>query len=162
MSIEALWYSMYSDSGAAPHCTRYCRLPMWQQWSLTIDIARSFAEAAAGYRNTWIARTRETYWYWPHPLSASGWWLIPYRIQTRVFALYKAAVLQATRRTGSATCHEIAAVLAAWRRTGVWRRHASRIIPRTARQPSVPKNRKYVVAGIILPAAPRAGKRRKA
>jgi hypothetical protein len=50
MTIEALWYREYRD-GERPRCTRYCRLPMAQQWLLTIDLAIAYAAGSAGYHN---------------------------------------------------------------------------------------------------------------
>jgi hypothetical protein len=131
MTTESLWYSSYSSAGEAPTCKRYCRLPMDQQWSLVIDFAIAYAEGRAGYRQTYIARTREKYWFCPHPLSDTGWWIIPDRIERRVFALNRDAASHVMRNNhGVADSRQIAAALIAWKRSGVWRKHASSIAPR--------------------------------
>lgn len=130
MSIEALWYSMFED-GKAPHCTRLSRLPIQDQWLAAIDLAISFARGAAGYRQTFITRTREQYWYWSHPGSRTGWWLIPERVAKRAFQLYRDATTQACRQGGgSANGDDTASVLLRWKDSRAWRRHAAWITPR--------------------------------
>lgn len=138
MSIEAIWYSMYSAEGEAPACTRLARFPMQEQWELTIDLAIAFSRGQAGYRHCTISTTSEQYWYWPTgPASArpnarkqTGWWMIPDRIARRVFALNQAAVMQACHKTGRADSRDIVRVLEAWKRSGSWRKYAASITPR--------------------------------
>jgi len=126
MTTEEVWYSMYTPGGQPPHCTRLSRLPMDRQWNAPLDFAIGFALGTAGYRQTWITRTREKYWY-----LDGAWWLIPDRIEKRIMALYSDAVTQACMRNrGHADSEEVVAVLRSWRRTGVWRRHVAHIIPR--------------------------------
>lgn len=130
MSIEALWYSMYDPDGNAPHCKRYCRLPMAEQWEMVIGLAISISEGSAGYRKFHIEKTGEVYWYWPHPLSGTGWWLIPERIERRAHALVKLATDEAFRFRSTVINSQIAVILRRWKRTGAWRRHVWDIVPR--------------------------------
>lgn len=133
MSVEALWYSMYSAGGKAPHCVRLSRMPMTEQWNAAIDLAISFTTGEAGYRQVFISRTREQYWYWPDARSKSGWWLIPERVAQRAFALEHAACNQVFHvNHGCADQEQVAAVLRQWKRTGAWRGHVAHIVPRRA------------------------------
>lgn len=131
MSIEQIWYWSYDADGQPPHCKRVSRMPMEFQLSLALGLAKAFVLGCAGYRQTWISKTGEKYWYWPHPLSASGWWIIPARVEARAFALVKAATTQALMEYyGKCDETDAAAVLKRWKRTGAWRKHIWNITPR--------------------------------
>jgi hypothetical protein len=154
MSFEALWYSAFDPEGHAPLCKRFSRLPMSQQFDLTIDLAIAFASGIAGYRKVWILRTGEIYWHWPHDLSASGWWLMPSRIEKRVFELERLAARQAMlMHHGHASNRQIVGVLNRWRLTGVWRRHVTSIVPRHGEQRAPTKKEQRAVARRIEIAA---------
>lgn len=126
MTIEALWYSSYTD-GRPPHCRRVSRLPWDAQWSIAIDLAISVAAGRAGWRNVGrIALTGETYWYWPDGPDGDAWWMIPPRIEARVRVLQRSAMDTALHRGhGQCSSEDIVRVLQSWRRTGAWRRHAA-------------------------------------
>lgn len=158
MSIEALWYSMMQGV-KEPSCARYSRLPMQEQFALTIDLAITWAAGQSGYRNTHITSTREQYWFVAPDSEAtaillaaragagrnpaaklSGWWLIPDRIAKRIFALYDAATREVWRRHGPmASGPQIEAVLRRWKATGAWRRHGSLIPRRELIAPVIPR-----------------------
>src|SRR6185312_11056709 len=128
MSIEALWYKSYSN-GEPPRAKRISRMDMQQQWALTIDLAMCFACDEAGYtavRSIW--KTGEIYWYWPHILSDSNWWLVPERICKRVARLTENAQTQAMRERH----RDATRVLTRWEKTGAWRRHCWHISPRSS------------------------------
>lgn len=140
MTVEEIWYSMFSAEGAPPHSKSYCRLPMDEQWSLAIDLAISFAKGEAGYRKVRITKTGEVYWHWPRSQSDTGWWLIPSRIERRVFALNEAATAHVMRQnSGVARSGEIADTLVAWKLSHAWEKYAVAIIPRTPEEAKPPK-----------------------
>lgn len=140
MSFEALWYSMVSDNGKEPHCTRLSRQPISLQWESAPEIAAAFIEGRAGYRQASITLTREQYWYWPHPLSRSGWWLLPERVARRVFRIVNHASSQACRENaGSASTEQVISVIRRWQRTGTWRRHAILVPRRELIDPVIPR-----------------------
>jgi len=106
---------------------------MEQQFDLVIDLAVAFASGSAGYRKFGIALTGEVYWFFPHAMAPSGWWLIPARIQARALRLNECAIDQVIRRNkGRADTAQIVSVLRQWKRTGSWRRHVCTIVPRTS------------------------------
>lgn len=128
MSIEALWLSSYSD-GRPPICTRLSRLPLNEQFGAAVDFAIGYARGEAGYMNRSISKTREKYWMCRtfdsenRSVKSAGsiWWMIPARVERRIFQLYAAAEECAVRAKGRASV-EVADVLESWRRTGHWRR----------------------------------------
>lgn len=141
MTFEALWYSMYSAGGDAPRCKRYCRLPMDDQWEMVIDLAISVSAGYAGYRKFHIEKTGEVYWYWPHPLSKTGWWLIPKRIESRANALLKQATNEAFRFRSTVDSAQITTILRRWKSTKAWRHHVWGIVPRHGEPPPSPGKR---------------------
>ena len=146
MSIEALWYASYRQ-GKPPLCKRLCRMPMQEQWDASIDLALAFAGGSAGFRQASISSTREQYWYWRHPASVTGWWLLTERITRRALSLYRDAIAQACREhAGGATPDQIAGVLASWKRTGAWRKRAVKIVPRRV-EPEYWRRPGYLVPG---------------
>lgn len=132
MNAEALWYSMYDGDGDPPKCKRWSRMPMGVQWDLTIDLAIDWSIGQAGSRPTYISKTHERYWYWPHPLSDTGWWMIPHRVEVRIKRLYTDARAEAFYRRASVSPEDVANVLRHWKKSGAWYRHVWGIGPRTA------------------------------
>lgn len=136
MSWEAAWYASHVD-GKPPKQRRLCRLPIADQWRAAIDIAICFARGEAGFRTGKNSTTGEVYWYWPAEGYAqrsatsvkSDWWVIPYRVQQRVFALHEAAIT-ATMRRGACCNLDVAVTLKKWKRTGHWRQIAAGVFPR--------------------------------
>jgi hypothetical protein len=138
MSIEAYWYQCYDADGNPPKCRRLSRLPAHVTWEAAIDFAIGYASGRAGYRS--IGRnsvTGETTWWCPDfqperrsaKSAVSEWWLIPYRVERRIFALYQAAIeCEIIRGRGTAAGDAIASRLRTWKRTGHWQKVAATVV----------------------------------
>lgn len=129
MSIEAAWYAAYRLR-KPPRCRRLSRQPMSRQWEAAIDIAICFYRGEAGYRPSGKNTvTGEYVWLWPQP--DSNWWIIPPRVEKRVFAIVQAAIECEIRSgRGQARQEAINRRLEKWRHTGQWRSIASKLFPR--------------------------------
>lgn len=131
MTAEELWYCSFRRSGGRnprlepPKCKRLSRRPHAEQWSAAIDIAIEFAVGRALYRNSSIAMTQERYWWF-----SGRWWLIPDRVERRIFALHHSAIMTVIRRgRGSSTPDQVGRLLRQWRNSGAWRKKAAQIAP---------------------------------
>ena len=132
MSIEAHWYKCFSSDGSPPHRRRLSRQPMARQWQAAIDLAVGLASGTVGYRPVGRNGYGEVTWYWPQP--EGDWWLVPYRVEQRAFALVRAATAcELHRGRGRADGAAIVRRLATWRRTGQWRPVAAALYPRHGR-----------------------------
>lgn len=129
MSIESWWYSDFRD-GKPPRCSRLCRMDMQFQFLAAVEIAIDFSMGIAGYRVISITLTREKYWYWAHPQSKTGWWLIPDRVERRAMHLLEMATKTALKPSGSCQQDAITQMLIRWKKNGHWRNVISHIAPR--------------------------------
>lgn len=138
MTTEGLWYRAFHN-GKPPTQRRLCRMPMDVQWQAAIEIAIAYASGRAGFRNVGKSYIGEITWYvtgWmPEKRSANSaesiWWLIPARVDRRIFAIYSAAVQSVSvADNGVATPQRVVSCLRKWRRTGAWRSIAAEIRPK--------------------------------
>lgn len=139
MTTETRWYCSYID-GKPPTLRRLCRLPIDTQWEAAIDIAIAYASGDAGYRNVGKSYIGEITWFvlgWAPEArsknaSTSTWWLIPSRVDRRVFAIYDQAVESVLRSDrGVASGERVLACLQRWKKSGSWRKVASKVFPKT-------------------------------
>jgi len=118
---------------------RLCRYDLETQLRAAIEIAIAFSEGKAGYRNQGKSYIGETTWYvsgWTPEgdvprLRDTVWWMIPYRIDKRIMALYEAArdtVMCADG--GKATAERITETLKKWKETNQWRAIVAELFPK--------------------------------
>ena len=138
MSVESNWYCSFVNN-KPPTLRRLCRLPIETQWEAAIEIAIAYSSGMAGFRNVGKSYIGEITWYvlgWsPKARSANAsksiWWLIPGRIDRRVFAIYEAAQKTVLRTSPSVSSDEVTACLKRWKKSGAWRKIAAGIFPKT-------------------------------
>jgi hypothetical protein len=151
MTTTETYYYQCFKNGEPQLQRRLCRYDLDSQLRAAIEIAIAYSEGHAGYRNIGRSYIGEVTWYvsgWtpegvpPGPRDTI-WWMIPFRVDKRIMALYNAAIDTAIRANkGSAGPAQITGILKKWQRTGHWRRIASQYFPKRGEEKPVYKTKR--------------------